>query len=235
MGFLEAERYLSSKPIGEVVFRPSSKPDHLSITWKLAEATYIHIEVGEYNKESEFAIGSTLKIGKRTFADIDEIAALYIEPMTKLAIEIMNSPKYLSIPKVEISQQFSRELMANPRRIPYALCKDDEKMGFFKLVCLFSINDQLNEETITLDPEGYKYRDVIHSSVNDLINFFKSSQSKKMSGKEGPVGGSHNGPSNLSRTPQASSYKSNQMNYNNNSNRKSFPGNYQGRNNNYRR
>lgn len=38
-----AEQYLSDKPVGEVVIRPSSKAtDHLTYSWKFAEGVYIH-------------------------------------------------------------------------------------------------------------------------------------------------------------------------------------------------
>lgn len=43
---------------GEVIIRPSSKgADHLTITWKVADGIYQHIDVREEGKANAFSLG----------------------------------------------------------------------------------------------------------------------------------------------------------------------------------
>lgn len=43
---------------GEVIIRPSSKgADHLTITWKVADKIYQHIDIREEGKVNAFSLG----------------------------------------------------------------------------------------------------------------------------------------------------------------------------------
>jgi transcription elongation factor SPT6 len=70
----QAEEYLGSQAPGDAVIRPSSKGnDHLAVTWKVADGVYQHIDVLELQKENEFSVGRSLRIGgKYTYSDLDE-------------------------------------------------------------------------------------------------------------------------------------------------------------------
>jgi transcription elongation factor SPT6 len=102
-GSAQAEEYLGSKGIGDVVIRPSSKGlDHLAITWKVADNVYQHIDVLELNKENEFAVGRTLRIGsKYTYGDLDELIVNHIKATSKKVDEIMNDEKYKTMSKTD--------------------------------------------------------------------------------------------------------------------------------------
>lgn len=92
----QAEEYLGSQGRGDVVIRPSSKgTDHLAVTWKVSDNIYQHIDVLELDKENEFSLGRTLKIGgKYTYSDLDELIVLHVKAMAKKVDEMMGDDKY---------------------------------------------------------------------------------------------------------------------------------------------
>lgn len=48
---------------GDVIIRPSSKGEnHLTVTWKVNDGIYQHVDVREEGKENAFSLGSTLWI-----------------------------------------------------------------------------------------------------------------------------------------------------------------------------
>lgn len=92
----QAEEYLGSQNRGDVVIRPSSKgADHLAVTWKVADGIFQHIDVLELDKENEFALGKTLRIGGRyNYSDLDELIALHVENMAKKVDEMCGHEKF---------------------------------------------------------------------------------------------------------------------------------------------
>ena len=92
----QAEQYLGSQATGDVVIRPSSKGnDHLTVTWKVADNVYQHIDVLELHKENEFSVGKTLRIGgKYTYSDLDELILDHVKAMAKKVEELMNHEKF---------------------------------------------------------------------------------------------------------------------------------------------
>jgi transcription elongation factor SPT6 len=92
---VQAEEYLGSKPIGEVIIRPSSKGnDHLAVTWKVADNVYQHIDVLEMQKENEFSVGKILRISKYTYTDLDELIVEHVKAMARKVEELMRNDKY---------------------------------------------------------------------------------------------------------------------------------------------
>lgn len=48
---------------GDVIIRPSSKGEnHLTVTWKVNDGIYQHVDVREEGKENAFSLGATLWI-----------------------------------------------------------------------------------------------------------------------------------------------------------------------------
>ena len=67
---------------GDVIFRPSSKgEDRLTVTWKVAENVYQHIDIKEEGKINSFSLGKSLWIGNEEYEDLDEIMARFINPV----------------------------------------------------------------------------------------------------------------------------------------------------------
>ncbi|KAJ3362563.1 Transcription elongation factor spt6, partial [Kappamyces sp. JEL0680] len=95
--YKKAEEYLSTRPRGEVVVRPSTKGnDHISITWKVDEGIFKHIDVKEQDKPTNRVngLGQTLIIGSTKYNEIDQIIAEYIDPMTRRINLLIEHPKY---------------------------------------------------------------------------------------------------------------------------------------------
>ncbi len=99
----QAEEYLGSQGRGDVVIRPSSKGlDHLAVTWKVSDNVYQHIDVLELDKENEFSVGKTLKIGgKYAYSDLDELIVNHVKAMAKKVDEMMTDEKYQSTSKAQ--------------------------------------------------------------------------------------------------------------------------------------
>ncbi|KAB8576212.1 hypothetical protein FH972_025740 [Carpinus fangiana] len=91
----QAEEFLGPQARGECVIRPSSKGlDHLAVTWKVADQVFQHIDVLELDKENEFSVGRTLKIGRYTYSDLDELIQTHVKAMAKKVDEICADERF---------------------------------------------------------------------------------------------------------------------------------------------
>jgi transcription elongation factor SPT6 len=99
-----AEEYLGSQNRGDLVIRPSSKgSDHLAITWKVADGIFQHVDVLELDKENEFALGKTLRIGgKFNYSDLDELIVSHIRAMAQKVSEMVNNEKFQEKTKAQL-------------------------------------------------------------------------------------------------------------------------------------
>ncbi|CAF1187488.1 unnamed protein product [Rotaria sordida] len=104
INYLECERILSTKDLGDAIIRPSSKAsDHLTITWKLVDGVLHNIDVIEKSKSNQFSLGKRLLIiDPRTqeteeFEDLDEILARYIKPMANTVSDIITHKYYRNL------------------------------------------------------------------------------------------------------------------------------------------
>jgi transcription elongation factor SPT6 len=92
---IQAEEYLGSKEVGELVIRPSSKGfDHLVITWKVGNNAYQHLDVLEMNKANQFSLGKQLKIGKLTYTDLDDLIVNHVEAMAAKVKELTRDERF---------------------------------------------------------------------------------------------------------------------------------------------
>lgn len=63
INFKQAEKMMETMDQGDVVIRPSSKGEnHLTVTWKVCDNIYQHVDVREEGKENAFSLGATLWI-----------------------------------------------------------------------------------------------------------------------------------------------------------------------------
>ncbi|PIG80283.1 transcription elongation factor spt6 [Aspergillus arachidicola] len=108
----QAEEFLGSQSRGDVVIRPSSKGhDHLAVTWKVADGIFQHIDVLELDKENEFSVGRTLKVGGRyTYSDLDDLIFNHVKAMAKKVDEMMLHEKYQDGTKDATSMAAMEEL-----------------------------------------------------------------------------------------------------------------------------
>ena len=97
VGYAQAAQMLRDAPVGDVLFRPSSKgPDHLTATWKVASSgcCLAHVDVLEDKKLNAFSIGRRLIVDGEDYEDLDEIVARYVAPQAALALEIAAHKNY---------------------------------------------------------------------------------------------------------------------------------------------
>lgn len=102
---IQAEEYLGSKEVGELVIRPSSKGfDHLVVTWKVGNNAYQHLDVLEMGKPNQFSLGKQLKIGKATYSDLDELIVGHVEAMARQVTELTRDERFQTGTKEETGE-----------------------------------------------------------------------------------------------------------------------------------
>ena len=92
----QAERFLANGQRGDVVVRPSSKgPNHLAITWKVADGVFQHIDVEEQQKPNEYTIGQVLRVSEAaSYRELDELIIMHIREIAKKFDEIERHEKF---------------------------------------------------------------------------------------------------------------------------------------------
>jgi transcription elongation factor SPT6 len=191
MDFRGAEEYLSTRPRGEIVVRPSTKGnDHISITWKLDDGIYQHIgtyfvlkdliskDVLEKEKENQLALGRILKIDNREFLEIDQIIAEHVEPMTRRINEIIQHVKFQRKNRQEMNGYIEIQGQHFKNQSMYGFIISDEKPGLFYLVYKHPANS-VRTDTIVVQPEGFIFRNHKFRDVESLLRYFKQDEAKK--------------------------------------------------------
>ncbi|KAF4304939.1 hypothetical protein GTA08_BOTSDO06853 [Botryosphaeria dothidea] len=171
----QAEEYLGSQGRGDVVIRPSSKGlDHLAVTWKVSDNIYQHIDVLELDKENEFSLGRTLKIGgKYTYSDLDELIVLHVKAMAKKVDEMMTDEKYQSGSKAQTEQWLTTYTEANPRRSMYAFCINPKFPGYFHLCFKAGQQAPLASWPVKVIPNAFELQKNHYPDMRALKNGFK--------------------------------------------------------------
>lgn len=124
-----AEEYLRNKPRGYYVVRPSSNGEHFfSISWKVDEGLYQHIELREIVQNGK----KSYVIGGKQFADLDEVHSRFMAPLTQNCELIFGSPKYLRGDSGEVERQL-RDRMAISQRGEYGFMAVRGSPGLFAL------------------------------------------------------------------------------------------------------
>ncbi|XP_053983538.1 transcription elongation factor SPT6-like isoform X1 [Hylaeus volcanicus] len=175
ISFTEAEKLMQTMKQGEAIVRPSSKgADHLTVTWKVTDDIYQHIDVREEGKENAFSLGQSLWIGNEEFEDLDEIIARHVNAMAAYASELLDFKYYK--PTVEGIKDKAEEILKeqkkdNPGGIPYIISAAKNYPGKFLLSYL--PRTRCRHEYVTVSPEGFRFRGQMFGRVNDLFRWFK--------------------------------------------------------------
>ncbi|CAG9949650.1 unnamed protein product [Clonostachys rosea f. rosea IK726] len=184
---VQAEEYLGSKPIGEVIIRPSSKGnDHLAVTWKVADNVYQHIDVLEMQKENEFSVGKILRISKYTYTDLDELIVEHVKAMARKVEELMRNDKYQNRSRGETEKWLTTYIDANPQRSAYAFCIDAKHPGYFWLCFKASRTARVIGLPVRVIPQGFELKGYQYPDMRALCNGFKlrfQNEFSKMGGR----------------------------------------------------
>lgn len=168
-----AEEYLAQAAPGDCVIRPSSKEDHLAVTWKIDDDVYQHIAVHELDKADEFSLGRKLRIGngKYTYEDLDQVIADHVRGLAKKVSDLKAHEKYRGT-KAELESHLNNFTAANPGSSAYAFCLDagQEEGGQFKLGFKTSLNAKIQYWSVRVEPRAYVLAGHIHPTVADLVS-----------------------------------------------------------------
>lgn len=171
----EAIKLMATMDQGEVIIRPSSKgSDHLTVTWKVCEDVYQHIDVREEGKENTFSLGSSLWIGNDEFEDLDEIIARHITPMAAYSRDLLGYKYYRSAAggmRDKMEELLKDEKDKNPKKIHYLLSGSKNYPGKFMLS--YWPKGKIRHEYVTVTPEGFRFRSKMFDSLDGLLKWFK--------------------------------------------------------------
>ena len=71
----------------------------------------------------------------------------------------------------KLMAMLAEEKKQQPRRIPYFFSASEQLPG--KYVLAYQPANKAKIEYLSLTPEGYRYRGLIHGNVNTLLKYFK--------------------------------------------------------------
>nr|CAD7453944.1 unnamed protein product [Timema tahoe] len=175
ISYQEAEKIMAQMDQGEVIVRPSSKgTDHLTVTWKVTDGVYQHIDVREEGKENAFSLGQNLYIGNEEFEDLDEIIARHVNPMAAHARDLLTFKYYnqdLEGLKDKAEEILKEEKKKNLQKIHYFISASKNYPGKFMLSYL--PRTRCRHEFITITPEGFRFRQQMFDSLGLLFRWFK--------------------------------------------------------------
>ncbi|KAK7964989.1 transcription factor atf1 [Apiospora saccharicola] len=171
----DAEQWLGSKDKGDVVIRPSGKGnDHLTITWKVADGVYQHLDVLELQKENDFTLGKKLLIGSKTYTDLDELIQEHVRAMARMVDQMMNHDKFKKGSLSELEKWLTAYSDANPTRSIYAFCIDPKHPGYFHLCFKANKAAKIGNWMVRIIPNGFEFLKEKYPNMRDLCNGFKT-------------------------------------------------------------
>lgn len=111
---------------------------------------------------------------EQTYEDLDEILARFVQPMAANAKDLIVHKCYMQANggnSDELKRKLQEEKAKNPKRIPYFFSASKQLPGKFLLG--YQPGSKPRIEYVTVTPDGFRYRDRVHDSVNSLLNWFK--------------------------------------------------------------
>uniref|UniRef100_A0A3Q1FJV9 Transcription elongation factor SPT6 n=1 Tax=Acanthochromis polyacanthus TaxID=80966 RepID=A0A3Q1FJV9_9TELE len=207
ISFNQAEKMMETLDQGDLIIRPSSKGEnHLTVTWKVADGIYQHVDVREEGKENAFSLGHTLWINTEEFEDLDEITARYIQPMASFARDLLGHKYFQECSggsKEKMEELLVRTKREKPTFIPYFISACKDLPG--KFILGYQPRGKPRIEYVTITPDGFRYRSQIFPTVNGLFRWFKDHYQEPVPGIT---------PSNSSRTRTPASLNATPANIN---------------------
>lgn len=172
--YSQAVSFLSDKPAGDLVIRPSSKGyDHLAITFKFSTNLYINYDIEEEKKGKDInSLGSTLKVNGKIFSDLDEVIYYCVETLMDYSNQLMTSTKYFSGNRDELKVFLREEKKKNPTLIPYRIVMSTSKAARFYFFYLPG-RHTIQEKSFTVTPDGYYFAGRQFKDTIKLTNAFK--------------------------------------------------------------
>jgi transcription elongation factor SPT6 len=161
----KAEEFLAGMQRGDCVIRPSSREDHLAVTWKVDEGLYQHLgesrlirslrdgpltdsprsrsAVHELNKPDEYSLGTQLRISdKHRYSDLDELIDAHIKQMARKVTELTMNDRFKGS-QDSLDKFLTTWTNANPGRSIYAFGWNSDRRKAGQVVLGFRTNDKV--------------------------------------------------------------------------------------------
>jgi len=150
----EALALLADRAPGEMVVRPATGSlDALTVTWKVHDDVYFDFRIQEKEKPNPYELGAQLVIDGQTYEDLDQIQATFVEPMSRSATKLIDSPKFRFGPEAELDQMLRTDKSNEPSRIAYCFSVSARHPGMFAFSYLSSRT--IHREYVVATPRGY--------------------------------------------------------------------------------
>ncbi|KAK2828241.1 hypothetical protein Q5P01_019275 [Channa striata] len=203
ISFNQAEKMMETLDQGDLIIRPSSKGEnHLTVTWKVADGIYQHVDVREEGKENAFSLGHTLWINNEEFEDLDEITARYIQPMASFARDLLGHKYFQECNggnKEKMEELLIKAKREKPTFIPYYISACKDLPG--KFILGYQPRGKPRIEYVTITPDGFRYRSQIFPTVNGLFRWFKDHYQEPVPGITPTNSSRTRTPASLNATP----------------------------------
>jgi len=108
---------------------------------------------------------------------LNEIIVRYMEPMNDLLHDALNFKYFYNGTREEIEGLLREQKSVNKTRIPYYLHLSFKHKG--RLILSYLPGKTVRHEIVTLTPDGYRYRGVVHYSLDQLMKYFKKTGLEK--------------------------------------------------------
>eukprot|EP00817_Percolomonadidae_sp_ATCC50343_P006666 CAMPEP_0117423536 /NCGR_PEP_ID=MMETSP0758-20121206/4134_1 /TAXON_ID=63605 /ORGANISM="Percolomonas cosmopolitus, Strain AE-1 (ATCC 50343)" /LENGTH=1410 /DNA_ID=CAMNT_0005206771 /DNA_START=28 /DNA_END=4260 /DNA_ORIENTATION=+ len=168
----ESKEYLSDKPVGDLVIRPSRRSHaSLGVTYKFDTDRLVNISLREGIDPK--TRGRYYKYLDQVYSDLDQVIRFVVDPLVEYGQLMMADPKFETLKKTEIEQLLRDEKKSNPRLIPYRIGHNDRRPGNFRLFYLPG-NTNVLKEPIKVTVNGYQFSKELFKKPSRVISKFKS-------------------------------------------------------------
>ena len=172
----EVTKALEDAPVGETIFRPSTKGnDFLTMSYKGLKDDIVHVVIVEKDKPHEAALGRRLSIKgiNEEYEDLDEIIARYVNPVTSLMSLLAEHRRFSPLHDADLEQLLRQEKAQNPSVIVYRLSYDWRNASYFKIAYIPANKDSICCEPISIRPGGYRLKMRLFPGVSAMLDWWK--------------------------------------------------------------
>eukprot|EP00871_Galdieria_phlegrea_P000262 jgi/Galph1/1236/GphlegSOOS_G6048.1 len=170
-----AIQLLNQAAPGEIIIRPSShSSDVVVLSFKVADGMpIVHLEVLEQQQVTNGRQRSLYYIGQEKFETLDEVIGRYAEPVLANLQEAIQNRKFVAGNEEALERNCKEQKLADPQKVAYCIGMSFRYPGRLVIAYLPG-RTHVIREVITVLPQGYRFRKLIHSDINSLIDWFKN-------------------------------------------------------------
>lgn len=170
---------------GDILIRPSPyRPDEIVFSCKFASLSEMHhnksilhipckVMDGRRDRGRDSTSGpSRYKIDGKIFEQVDQGLEEYVRPIISNLSEAIDHRKFREGSCAELKQMIEKERQQNVTAIPYCFGISETRPACLVLVFIPGSKTVIFED-ISVVPNGYRYRQTLHKSMEKLITWFK--------------------------------------------------------------